>query len=94
MNSSSQKNITPILTKINTRSNSKNLQCSTSSNDLMETLQSFPKEFLRSVESQSTVHISKFNELKCDLKELSSLVTDLKAENTILKEDILARSIQ
>jgi predicted nuclease with TOPRIM domain len=70
------------------RSNSKSSENSISTNDLMSTLQSFRTEFLESTKSQSSVQISQFNEIKRNIQKLSSLITELKAENTQLKDEI------
>jgi len=54
----------------------------------MSTLLSFRNDLTASYEKLSTAQASQFKDLKNDLKKLSCLIADLKAENTALRNDV------
>ncbi|XP_050064253.1 uncharacterized protein LOC126553113 [Aphis gossypii] len=56
--------------------------------DVMSTLLSFRNDLTASNEKLSTAQTSQFKDLKSDLKKLSCLIADLKAENTALRNDV------
>lgn len=61
---------------------------STSLDDVMSTLRSFRDDYMSSNKAQSAAQASQFKELKNDLKQLSCLVADLKAENSALRIEV------
>ncbi|XP_022178866.1 uncharacterized protein LOC111039597 [Myzus persicae] len=56
--------------------------------DVMSTLLSFRNDLTTSNEKLSAAQASQFRDLKNDLKNLSCLIADLKAENTALRNDV------
>lgn len=56
--------------------------------DVMSTLLSFRNDLTTSSEKLSTAQASQFKDLKNDLKNLSCLIADLKAENTALRNNV------
>jgi len=61
---------------------------SSTNDDIMTALSSLRSEFSESFKNQSTKQDNQFQELKTDIINLFSLLTELKAENNFLKSEV------
>jgi hypothetical protein len=82
------KSDTPVkpTTKTTSVSNSKSI--SISNEDLMAPLKSFKREMISSHKSQSDLQASQYNDLKAALSHVSLHMSELKAENSMLRTEI------
>lgn len=55
----------------------------------MSTIQEFRKEVLISSKFLYTAQASQFKDFKDDIKKLSSLVASIKAENALLRQEVI-----
>jgi len=78
---------TPI--KPTTKASShRGVSTSISNEDLMTALKSFKSEILASSKASSALQVSQYDDLKCGLTSLCTQLTEIKAENTLLRNEI------
>lgn len=61
---------------------------SISNEDLITALKSFKSEMLASSKASSALQASQYDDLKCGLTSLCTQLTEIKAENTLLRNEI------
>lgn len=75
-------------TKVTSVTNNNNKASTISKDDLMAALKSFKVEILSSQKSLSNLQASQYSDLKSALSHVSLQISELKAENSILRTEI------